>query len=95
MREHKTIPPDEVTRTINLKTKDLHYYKDLFQRILIGRKADLEFDELQNNNESDYVSNPEFRAQLEWRILFFSERLELIDHELNNRGMKKPGTSLN
>jgi len=95
MKEYKTVTPDEVTRTINLKTKDLYYYKDLFQRILIGRKADIEFDELQQKNGSGYVSNPKFRSQLEYHIVFFSERMELIDHELNSRGMKKPGTSLN
>ena len=89
MKKYKTVPPDEVTRTINLSTKDLKYYNDLFHRILIGRKADIEFYELQEKNGSGYVFEPKFRSDLERHILAFTERLDLIRHELKNRGVNK------
>lgn len=90
-----TISKSELGRLNNLNVKDLHYYKDLFQRVIVGRKADIEFYELQTKNGSGYVFDGAFRKQLDTQIVFFTERLEVINKRLDEKGLKELKTSIN
>jgi len=95
MKNHKTISKSELYIILTLDIKNLHYYQGLYQRILTGRKADIEFYEIQEKNGSSYVFEPSFRTQLEGQIVFFSERLEVINQELDKRGLNTLETSIN
>lgn len=90
-----TIQKAELDRLNNICVKDLHYYKDLFQRIIVGRKADIEFYELQAQNGSGYVFDGAFRKQIDTQLVFFTERLEVINKRLDELGLKDLKTSIN
>ncbi len=95
MSNNRTISPTEMTRFNNLDVKNLHYYQGLFQKILIGRNADIEFYELQEKNRSGYVFDRNFKNQLLKQIDFFQERLTVINSKLDSLGLNQLETSIN
>jgi hypothetical protein len=95
MKKYYTISSAEIARTNKLCVKDLYFYKDLFQQILIGRKADLKFYELQEVNDSDFVFEPGLRTGIEKQIVFFTQRLDLINKRLDEQGLTTLRTTAN
>lgn len=91
---YQTISQKETKRWKNLDVKNLHYYQQLFQKMYAGREAELEFFEKQVLI-IDFVLEPATKSQILAQMMFFKERLEIINNELNKRAMNQLETSLN
>jgi hypothetical protein len=91
---YRTISPAEISRWEKLDIKNLHYYQQLFQKIITGRKADLEFF-VNQTIITDFVLDEKVKDQILYQISFFTERLWVINSELDRRAMNKLETSIN
>jgi hypothetical protein len=90
-----TIEQPELDRLNSICVRDLHYYKDLFQRLIIGRKADHEYYNMMDKNKSGFVYEASLRKGIDKQIVFFTERLEVINKRLDEMGLKDLKTSIN
>lgn len=84
--EYKTISPAEVHRWEKIKTKELLYRWRIHTAQLEGRKADIEFFTLQSSI-TQYVLDEKLIARIRAEILFWGERIDLINKELKKRGI--------
>ena len=91
----ETISPIELNRWNKLKTSSLHYYQLLFQKIVVGREADLEFFKTQSEIITDFTFDERYKKSVLWQIMFFKERLEVVNRELDKRCVNKMHTSIN
>ena len=76
-------------------TKDLYFYQKLYQDIIIGAKADIQFLELQQRNKVLLATDQAVLKIFGAKIKNFTSWLEVVNRELDNRCVNDMHTSIN
>lgn len=90
---YKTISPAELGRLKRLDVKNLHFYQQLFQDQITGRKADIKFYNLQK--QLGQTNDEKYFKSLKFSLFALEERLEVINLELDNRALNHLRSSIN